>query len=149
VTTPKHPQSTQPNVDAQNIVTLECGTTEAGTTVIIRIGGDGFKHRYALPTTALGTFIEQLLKIHSTARANAALGKISRDTNGPPINPVLETFLVNELSVVNPETAEGPLTVRIESRDGTRDIVFQQRHWDRLGAQVARLDAAKLGGISH
>ena|SRR5579862_5588906 len=122
------------------IETIECGTTQDGSAVILTLSTQGLRRRYTLPTSALGVFIEQLLKMHNTARAHAVLSDKRKQANKRIVQPVLETFLVEDLTVVASE--EGPVTVRIVSRDGTRDIVFPASQWEFLRSPFA---PTKLG----
>jgi hypothetical protein len=121
--------------DAMKIETIECGTVEDGSAVILALAGKGFRERYTLPTTALAVVIEQLLKMHNTARAHSVLNEQAQKGAGRKVQPVLETFLVDEFVVVTGDD-DGPVTVRIVSGDGSRDIVFPASQWARLRAPL-------------
>jgi len=79
-----------------------------------------------------------LLKMHNTARAHGLLGDKSKEPAGRKVQPVLETFLVHDLSIVAAET--GPVTVRIVSSDGSRDIVFAPAQWQYLRSPAAGVE---------
>jgi hypothetical protein len=110
--------------------TVQCAANTAGDAVLITTGGNGFQHRYLLPTNCLGTFIEQLLKVYNNARATGVLVQLATQQAAPPARPVIETFLVNAMNVIFSET--GPVTMRIVSRDGARDVVLQPEQWAML-----------------
>jgi hypothetical protein len=118
--------------DATQLVleTLQCGTNATGETVYMAMGGRDFEHRYTLPTNRLARFIEQLLKVYNTSRASGALAELAKQEVVPPVRPVIETFLVNDMTVIFTEA--GPVTIRIVSRDGSRDIVLQPAQWERM-----------------
>jgi hypothetical protein len=126
------------NFEAAKIETIECGTNQDGSAVILILSSEGVRRRYTLPTTALAMFIEQLLKMHNTARAHGLLSDKSKESTERKVQPVLETFLVDDLSVVASDT--GPVTVRIVSRDGSRDIVFAPAQWEYLRSPAAGVD---------
>ena len=122
------------------IETVECGTNEDGSGVILVLSGDGFENRYLLPTQALGIFIEQLLKMHNTARAHAVLTEVAKENVSRKVQPVLETFLVDDLTIVAADG--GPVTLRIVSSDGARDIVFPPSQWEFLRSPLLSMPAA-------
>ena len=121
---------------------MQCAANTTGDAVLITTGGNGFQNRYLLPTNRLGTFIEQLLKVYNTARATGALVQLAKQQATPPARPVIETFLVNEVNVIFSET--GPVTMRIVSSDGARDVVLQPQQWAMLRSPM--MDARDIDG---
>ena len=79
--------------------TLQCATNATGETVYMALGGHGFEHQYKLPTNRLGRFIEHLLKVYNTSRASGALAGLAKQKVVPPVQPVIESFLVNDMSL--------------------------------------------------